>query len=96
MKVIEFQLDNLNYDELKKLEPQEDCEVSIFNKDTGTYENKRIFCKYKSFGISPAFKETGKSFMFNHQTLTVPDELKSYLAFAQSINAGYNNCYVNW
>jgi len=96
MEVIQFQLEGLNYNELKKLEPQEDCEVSIFNKDTRTYESKKIFRKYWSYGTSPVFKETNKSFMFNNQTSDIPKELEFYLSFAQSLNKGYNNCYVNW
>ncbi len=96
MKVIEYELNGLNYNDIKKLEPNEECKVSIFNKDSQIYENKTIFRKYKSFGVSPTFKETGKSFMFNHQTDQIPKELESYLLFAQSFNKGYNNCYVNW
>lgn len=96
MNVIEQHIPYLNYDELKKLEPTEDCFVSVFNKVTNKYVNKPIFRKYKSFGISPSFKETNKSFMFNNQTNDIPKELESYLLFAKAIDNRYNNCYVNW
>lgn len=96
MKVIEFQLNELNYTDIKNIEPPEVCEVSVFDKDRQLYENKTIFRKYKSFGKTPDFKFTGKSFMFNNQTNEIPEELMYYLNFAQSLNEGYNNCYVNW
>lgn len=100
MNVIEFQindlLEGLSYDELKNLEPKEDCTVSIFNKETNQYVDKMVYRKYQSFGVSPVFQNTNKSFMFNHQTPYVPKELEKYLLFAQSLNSGYNNCYVNW
>lgn len=96
MNVIEFEIDNLNYQDLKNLEPSESCEVSVFNKTTQSYETKPVYRKYKSFGVSPSFKNTNKSFMFNHQTSTIPKELEFYLNFAQSLNKDYNNCYVNW
>lgn len=96
MNVIEYHLDGLCYDALKKLEPTNNCVVSVFDKETASYYDKDIFRKYQSYGVSPAMKDTNKSFMFNHQQSEIPSELQSYLSFAQNINPGYNNCYVNW
>lgn len=96
MNVIEYQLDGLCYDTLKRLEPTNDCVVSVFDKEKGVYYDKNVFRKYQSFGVSPVMKETNKSFMFNHQQPTIPKELERYLSFAKSFNDGYNNCYVNW
>jgi len=98
MKIFEHFIprEYLNYAEIKKLEPQQDCEVSIFNKETKQYQKKIIYRKYKSFGLSPSFKETGKSFMFNNQTNDIPKELECYLSFAKLLDKAYNNCYVNW
>lgn len=96
MNVIEYQLNNLNYTLLKQLEPQDLGKVSVFNKETKSYELKPIFRKYQSYGVSPSFQETGKSYMFNNQSDLIPNELQSYLAFAQSLNPNYNNIYVNW
>jgi len=96
MNIIEFELSELKYDVIKKLEPTDTCKVSVFNKELQLYEDRPIFRKYMSYGVSPDFKETGKSYMFNHQTLLIPDDLKPYLDIAQSLNPLYNNCYVNW
>ena len=96
MQIVEYHLPNLDYDTLKALEPTNDSYVSVFNKTSNQYEDKMIYRKYKSYGISPTFKETNKSFMFNCQSLEIPKELEPYLQFAQSMDKGYNNCYVNW
>jgi hypothetical protein len=96
MNVIEYQLNNLNYELLKKLEPNDLGQVSVFNKQTQSYELKPIFRKYQSYGVEIPFQETGKSYMFNNQTNIIPDELQFYLSYAQSLNPNYNNIYVNW
>lgn len=96
MHVIEYQLDGLCYDALKKLEPSHDCVVSVFDKYAQEYKDKTVYRKYHSYGVSPTMKETNKSFMFNHQQSLIPQELEQYVSFAQSLNKGYNNCYVNW
>lgn len=96
MNVIEYQLNNLNYELLKKLEPNDLGQVSVFNKQTQSYELKPIFRKYQSYGVEIPFQETGKSYMFNNQTNIIPDELQFYLSYVQSLNPNYNNIYVNW
>jgi len=47
MKIFEHFIprEYLNYAEIKKLEPQQDCEVSIFNKETKQYQKKIIYYK---------------------------------------------------
>lgn len=96
MKIIEYNYPVPNYNAIKKLEPIDECIVSVYNKNINCYENKPIFRKYKSFGVSPSFKETGKSFMFNHQMSEIPKELVPYITFSKYFNNLYNNCYVNW
>ncbi len=93
MNIIEYNLPNLDYDVLKKLEPNHECEVSVFN---GEYETKKVFRKYMSYGVSPQFAHTNKSYMFNHKQSSIPDVLVPYLEYAKSLNPNYNNCYVNW
>lgn len=97
MKILEVpEKFKMNYEDINKLAPDEYPVVSVFNKETNEYFDKQIFRKYISYGVSPKFKNTGKSYMFNNKGEGVPKELESSLEFARTVYPDTNNVYVNW
>lgn len=91
------QLEWLSYQSLKDLEPKNDSEVSVYNKETGEYTLKKVYRKYLSFGVTPEFDSTTKkSYMFNNVEKDLPYPLEMLLDYAKSIDTRFNNIYVNW
>lgn len=91
------QLEWPSYQTLKDLEPKNDSEVSVYNKETGEYTLKKVYRKYLSFGVTPEFDSTTKkSYMFNNQLFGIPEQLQPFLDYAHKIDTRFNNVYVNW
>lgn len=86
----------IDYKKLEELAPDFYPEVSVFNKKLNGYVNKEVYRKYISYGVSPKFKETGKSYMFNNSQKEIPKQLENLLAFAKTLDSNINNVYVNW
>lgn len=87
---------DINYQDLIELAPKEYPVVSVYNKVLDCYENVIVHRKYVSYGVSPEFKYTGKSYMFNNQVKDVPLVLNKLLEIAKHIDSRFNNIYVNW
>lgn len=90
--------DNLldEYAKINTLCPTNYQFVSVYDKQSKQYVDKVVHRKYVSFGISPKFKHTGKSFMFNNAVWEYPKELAALLEFAWTVDPRYNNVYVNF
>lgn len=86
----------INYKDLLKLAPKDYSEVSAFNKILKQYEKRTVNRRYMSYGVSPKFRQTGKSYMFNNQQSNIPEELVDLLTFARTIDNTFNNIYINW
>lgn len=86
----------VDYMALHKLQPSKYGTVSVFIKGLEEYTTNEVGRKYISYGVSPEFKDTGKSYMFNNQRKDIPEQLDAYLKFARTIDDRFNNVYVNW
>lgn len=87
---------NENFDNMFNIAPADNGVVQVVNKETGEYEQKPIFRKYKSYLKQVPFdKNTGKSYMFGADEPTcdfieLPDIFRPFML------EGYNQCTVNW
>ena len=86
----------VEYSHLVGLAPTEYPQVSVYNKVSEEYELKTIYRKYMSYGKTPDFADTGKSYMFNNKSEDMPVIIQFLLNWAKGVDSRYNNVYVNW
>lgn len=77
--------------------------VKVYDKETGKHYNKKIFRKYKSYGVTPKFDaDNPKSYMFseheNVKSEAIPAMLHKLLEGlnAPPVQVKFNNCVINW
>lgn len=86
-----------DFNTLFNLRPENTNKVTIFNKETQQFEEKVIFRNYMCYLNTPEFKpEFKKSYMFEHKSDSIPQELLPFLEYAKSLNPNYNQMVVNW